>query len=90
MFYCRLFFSYFWGLRHLYGIRDRDQYERCGQVAKINAQYEEPDSKVESAASWSSLKRLQSSCQVSWCVLLKLLAHLRTVVEIGICKKDNV
>lgn len=29
-------------------------------------QYEDPDSSVDNAASWSSVNFLQSSCQVSW------------------------
>lgn len=45
-------------------------YMRDGQRANFrtdecNRQYDEPDSKVDNDASWSSLKRLQSSCQVS-------------------------
>lgn len=51
--------------------------------AKQDVQYDDPVISVDSADSCSSVKRLESSCHVSWCVFLKLLAHLRTVVDTG-------
>lgn len=56
---------------------------------KLHLQYDDPVSNVDRAASWSSVKRRESSCQVSWCVFLKLLAHLWIVVEIGICSAED-
>jgi hypothetical protein len=58
----------------------------CAQEGnpRDHAQYDDPVSKPLSAASWSSLNRFASSCHVSWCVFLKLAAHLRTALEIGI------
>jgi hypothetical protein len=35
------------------------------------------------------VNRVESSCHVSWCVFLKLLAHLRTDVEMGICRASS-